>query len=406
MSKKMWASVIGIMLCPPLLFVPVIYYYIYLPLKEGVIRGGRLNFYIWATSILSISAISTLPIKNITDNIFQLNNIENTQKYLIASFVFSLITIFMMFRSTRNEPDQNIFLGIRKFKIDKLFIICFFISFLPYLSLLFGKGTTFQNISHPFVYAIAFSFVTKHYVLFVFGFLTVSILTGILEESVFRGLLLRDYFNLKPIHQKILLLSTAIYFGWGHMPLYFVGPFIFALFVNRLRLAYRNLLPGITLHALWNANVIIVMLLGLQNSAASIPKSSSLAEELVKASLVWQYKETSLGKKYFEYERPSDKQFDLFKGSFLKVISMPDVTDNTKIRLMILTLNKPLDKLTVEYAYIADDWETKVFRKVNPGGKEFEHTFRCTKKLDVCFQLKNELTQTILHGYYADPDIF
>lgn len=406
MSKKTWAGIICGVLFPPLLFIPLFYYYIYLPLKEGVIRGSRLSFYFWATSILSITAFSTLPLKNITDNFFQLNNITNTQNYIFASFLFSLITIFMIFRSTRNEPDKNLFLGIRKFKIDKLSIICFFLTFLPYLSLLVDSKQTFKDISHPFGYAIIFAFFNKHYLLFVFGFLTISIITAVLEESVFRGLLLRDYFNLKPTHQKILLLLTAIYFGWAHARLYFIGPFILAIFINRMRIAYRNLLPGITFHALWNANVIIATLLTLHNSTASVPKSSSLSEELVKASVMWQYKETSLGKKYFEYERPKDKQLDLFKGSFLQIISIPSVTDNNKIVLMMTMLNKPLARSTVEYAYIADDWETRVLKKVNPGGKEIEHTFRCTKKLDVCFQLKNEFTETILHGYYADPDIF
>jgi membrane protease YdiL (CAAX protease family) len=406
MSKKIWAAIICGVICPPLLFIPLIYYYIYLPLKEGVIRGSRLSFYFWATSILSITAFSTLPVKNILANFFQLNNITNTQNYIIASFIFSLITIFMIFISTRNEPDQNLFLGIRKFKIDKLSIICFFLAFLPYLVLLVDHKQTFKDISHPFVYAVVFAFVNKHYLLFVFGFLTLTIITAVLEESVFRGLLLRDYYELRPTHQKILLASTAIYFGLAHARLYFIGPLILAIFINRMRIAYRNLLPGITFHALWNANVTVMTILALQNSAATIPKSSSVEEEVVKASFIWQEKNTAFGKKYFEYERPKGKDLDLFKGNFLQIISMPSVTDQNKIVLMMTMLNKPLARSTVEYAYIAEDWETRVLKKVNPGGKEIEHTFRCTKKLDVCFQVEKEFTKTILHGYYADPDIF
>lgn len=404
MSKKQWIWIVCGTLFPPLLFIPLIYYYIYLPYKEGVIRGSRISFYFWASSIMAISALSALPLKNLTKNFFQLNQISTTQNFIIASFVLALLTIFMIFRSTRNEPDQNEFLGIHKFKIDKLFIICLLITFIPY-TLILMKNVSLDYIAHPFSYAIAIAFINKNYFLVFLGFLTISILTAIMEECVFRGFFLRDYLKLKPLSQKLLLALTAIYFGAVHLPLYFVGPFVFALFLNRIRLAYKNILPTILLHALWNANITIALLVALDST--STPKSSSIEEEIVKSSVMWQYKEMSLGEKYFELEKPKDdKEIKTFKGRYLTIITLPQSTDSKLIQSMIVISKQPVPRFTVEYGSPAIDWETRVLKKLNPGNKEIEQTFRCTKKLDICFKVTDEATRAIVHGHYDNPDIF
>ncbi|MBC7537844.1 MAG: CPBP family intramembrane metalloprotease [Bacteriovorax sp.] len=261
MNKKTWMWIIFGALFPPLFAFPLIYYFFYRPLKDGIIGGSHIRFYFWGSLITSLSLLAGLPIRNLSKTFLILNNPLNAQIYIFTSFGLAILSIILLFVSIRNEPDKKQFLPIHKFKPDQLFLFCLLLSLFPLLSIIFGKTINLDQISHPFGYAIAVVFKNKSYFVVAIGFLVISITSAILEESFFRGILFRDYFKLGIFGQRSLLLLTALYFAICHIPISFVSLLIFALFVNRVRLAYNNLLPTIILHALWNASVTIAVLL-------------------------------------------------------------------------------------------------------------------------------------------------
>lgn len=263
-KKSTWAWILCGALFPPLFIFPLLYYFLYRPLKDGVIGGSHIRFYFWGSLVTSLSLFAGLPIKNLSDGFLMLSDPSSAQTFIFLSFALAILSIFILFSSIRNEPDRKQFLPIHKFKPDQLFIICLFLSFIPLLSIIFDKSTELDKIAHPFSYAIAVAFINNSFSAVVIGFLSVSITTAILEESFFRGILLRDFNQLGKFGKNTMLFLAAFYFASCHFPVSFIFPFIFALFVNRIRLAYNNLLPVIILHALWNANVTIATLITLK----------------------------------------------------------------------------------------------------------------------------------------------
>lgn len=199
MNKKNWLWIVLGALFPPLFAIPIFYFLIFRPIKDGVIGGSHIRFYFWASFITSLSLLAGLPIKNLSKAFLVLNDPANSQRYIISSFILAVISIFMLFYSTRNEPEKSHFLPIRKFKPDQLFFICLILSVFPLLMIVFEKTVNLSEISHPFSYAIAVAFKGKDYLTVLVGMLTISITTAILEESFFRGILLRDYFTLGKI---------------------------------------------------------------------------------------------------------------------------------------------------------------------------------------------------------------
>ena len=136
-NKSTWAWIICGSLFPPLFFFPLMYYFFYRPLKDGVIGGSHLRFYFWGSLVTSLSLFAGLPIKNLSEAFLKLKDPSYAEVFIILSFVLSIISIIILFVSVRNEPDRKQFLPIRKFKPDHLSIICLFLSFIPLLSIFF-----------------------------------------------------------------------------------------------------------------------------------------------------------------------------------------------------------------------------------------------------------------------------
>lgn len=403
MSKKAWAWIICGSLFPPLFVIPLIYYFFYKPLKDGVIGGSHTRFYYWGSLITSLSLLAGLPIRNLSYASLALNNPSSAQIYIFASFVLAILSIIILFVSIRNEPDKKQFLPIHNFVPDKLFLLCLTFSFLPLLSIIFGKTITLDQISHPFSYAIAVVFKDKSYFAVAIGFLEISITTAILEESFFRGILLRDYFKLGKFGQRNLLLLTALYFAICHIPIAFVFPFIFALFVNRIRLAYNNLLPTIVLHALWNANVTIAILFALNvNAPQSIKRT--FAEELASIQHIWSHHNVEIAKRLFPKYQVSKSGMYTLEGEFAVLFIAPDSLDQNKFISAEVVFKKPLKGIDIQSLFEEDDWETSHFKKVK--GKEnitIEQELTCSKKLDLCFKPDAKGVQILHFGQYDSP---
>lgn len=133
MSKRVWIWIVFIALFPPLVLVPMIQYLFYFPVRDGVIGGSRIRFYFWGLSITGLSAIAAIPIsldkKLDFIKIYKyLGTPSNATTYIILSFLIGILSIFLFYYSTRNEPEQKQFLPVRKFTL-----ISYFSSVWPYL---------------------------------------------------------------------------------------------------------------------------------------------------------------------------------------------------------------------------------------------------------------------------------
>lgn len=290
----------------------------------------------------------------------------------------------MLFYSTRNEPEKSHFLPIRKFKPDQLFFICLILSVFPLLMIVFEKTVNLSEISHPFSYAIAVAFKGKEYLTVLVGILTISITTAIIEESFFRGILLRDYFTLGKFGRFALLAFAAFYFAISHIPISFMFPLLFAIFINRLRLAYNNLLPGMILHAIWNTCVTIAILTVLNtNPVVEVIKTfEKFAPEI---SVIWKSKHINDAKTFYPQYEISDKNFYTFTEKDFDFFVITENTNEYKISWMMLNLKNSVPSEKIQVSYPSDDWKTSTFKKLKDH-KKIEQELTCSEKIDLCFK--------------------
>lgn len=95
---------------------------------------------------------------------------------------------------------------------------------------------------------------------------TVCILAPVLEEMLFRGLILRSFLN--QYSRARAILGSAILFGFAHMNIYqFVVALVLGTIFGWLYERTRSLWPGILLHAVYNSCVMIVQPPGDKNEA-------------------------------------------------------------------------------------------------------------------------------------------
>lgn len=406
MTKRIWFWAIAITLFPPLLFIPLVYYFFYLPLKNGVIGGSRLRFYYWGSLVAGLSVFAAIPLpkaKSLQPIYDYLIQSYYAEYFLLASFALSVLSIVIMFVSTRNEVDQKQFLAMRKFRPDKLFFLFVLLAFFPYVSFLFTKNSiSYDDIRHPFAFAIASVFGAKYYFATFIGFLTISVTTAIIEESFFRGILLRDYFHLSRFKRNALLLVAALYFGFCHMPVSFLFPFLFGLCINRVRLGYNNLLPGVILHALWNANLIIVTLLLLDVKAAR-PITRTFNEELGAIAVVWEHKKLDQAKTLFPKYK-IEKNLQIFNGQHVMFFVATDSTMPNDITTLFIALPDSIEVSKIEGLFQKNDWETKSF-KIHDAKDGEKISVRCSKKQDLCYDPKQKSPLMMRFGFY-DMSIF
>jgi hypothetical protein len=87
--------------------------------------------------------------------------------------------------------------------------------------------------------------------------LITCLLAPVLEEMLFRGVILRGFLALYPRWQAIL--GSAILFGMAHLNLYqFVVALVIGTLAGWLYERSRSLLPGIALHAAYNSSLTLI----------------------------------------------------------------------------------------------------------------------------------------------------
>lgn len=97
----------------------------------------------------------------------------------------------------------------------------------------------------------------------------VCVLAPILEEMLFRGIILRSF--LLQYERSYAILGSAVVFGFAHMNIYqLVGGITFGIFAGWLYERSRSLLPGIAMHAAINAGVML-----LANAGSAVPETDA-----------------------------------------------------------------------------------------------------------------------------------
>lgn len=85
----------------------------------------------------------------------------------------------------------------------------------------------------------------------------VCLLAPVLEEMLFRGIILRSF--LQQYSKWTAIVGSATLFGFFHLNLYqYVGALITGLFLGWLYERTRSLLPCIALHAAYNTSVVLL----------------------------------------------------------------------------------------------------------------------------------------------------
>ncbi|SFG18039.1 hypothetical protein SAMN05518865_10983 [Duganella sp. CF458] len=107
----------------------------------------------------------------------------------------------------------------------------------------------------------------------------VCVLAPVVEEMLFRGIILRSF--LLQYERSYAILGSAVVFGFAHMNIYqLVGGITFGIFAGWLYERTRSLLPGIAMHAAINSGV---MLLSNAGSAAPATDAATLALTILPA---------------------------------------------------------------------------------------------------------------------------
>ena len=87
--------------------------------------------------------------------------------------------------------------------------------------------------------------------------LLVCVIAPIVEEMLFRGIILRSF--LQQYERNYAILGSAVVFGFYHMNIYqLVGASLFGIVAGWLYERTRSLIPGIAMHAAVNASVMLM----------------------------------------------------------------------------------------------------------------------------------------------------
>jgi len=87
--------------------------------------------------------------------------------------------------------------------------------------------------------------------------LLVCVIAPVVEEMLFRGIILRSF--LQQYERSYAILGSAVVFGFYHMNIYqFVGATLFGVVAAWLYERTRSLIPGIAMHAAINTSIMLM----------------------------------------------------------------------------------------------------------------------------------------------------
>jgi len=170
-----------------------------------------------------------------------------SSEIVINSLFFCTVLAFVII-----DPKPFFILIYPKFNLKPLLIILgFIVIFFPTVTIIVNFINS-QLTNLNFQYTDQY-FNTSHPILF--AYLFTSVLPGILEEFMFRGIMFNQLLFLT--NPKMTILITAITFSFVHfsfLALLWLIPF--GIFLGYLRFRYRTMLYSIFCHMLYNAVII------------------------------------------------------------------------------------------------------------------------------------------------------
>ncbi|UUZ51206.1 CPBP family intramembrane metalloprotease [Massilia sp. B-10] len=102
-----------------------------------------------------------------------------------------------------------------------------------------------------------------------------TLLAPVLEEMLFRGIILRSFLLQYP--KWLSILGSALIFGAAHMNLYqFTAAFMLGMCLGWLYQRSRSLVPCIVLHAVYNATLLGMSLMGEEWAADQFGNQTAL----------------------------------------------------------------------------------------------------------------------------------
>jgi membrane protease YdiL (CAAX protease family) len=267
-KTKMKAVLFGLLMA---VFAPVLLlfllFYIIKPAIQGKVPSG-FQYILWILGLVCLGAIFQLPFGSFNTIAEALKKPEVCRAILYAEGIATMLSILLILLTFRNKIP-NPYVPLTKFKIDKTIVGLWCLSLLP-LSILLSTKTIFRNpdnIIHPLFAALASSLKSGSYISVLIGFLSIGFFAPVLEEIIFRGMLLEDS------HEKerskgmryFLDFVVCLFFALLHLPVSFIAPLILAAAFIYVRRRSGSLLPSIFMHSAWNSSILIVMLVARQN---------------------------------------------------------------------------------------------------------------------------------------------
>jgi membrane protease YdiL (CAAX protease family) len=250
------------------IFPPVLIFGLLIAILKPAIRGREpdgINYILWIFGLMFLATMFYLPFGSINSISEALQDPELCRALLLSDAIATFISIFLIILTFRKRKIPNPYMPVNKFKIDKPIVILWFLSLLPLLRLFLPKSISHNsdNITHPLIIAFTSSLQTGSYYSLVIGFLTFGFFGPVLEELIFRGLLLEQSHEKerRKVVRYLLDFAVCLFFAVLHLPVSFIVPLILAVAFLYVRRRSNSLLPSIVMHASWNTSILITILM-------------------------------------------------------------------------------------------------------------------------------------------------
>ena len=250
------------------IFPPVLIVGLLIAILKPAIRGREpdgVSYIVWLLGLMFLATIFYLPFGSIDTISEALQKPEVCQALLVSDAIATTISIFLIILTFRKRKIPNPYIPVNKFKVDKPIVILWFLSLSPLLRLLLAKSISHNpdDIVHPLIIAFTSSLQSGSYYSLVIGFLSFGLLGPVLEELIFRGLLLEQSHQKerRKVVRYLLDFAVCLFFAVLHLPVSFIVPLILAVAFLYVRRRSKSLLPSIVMHAAWNTSILITILM-------------------------------------------------------------------------------------------------------------------------------------------------
>ncbi len=218
------------------------------------------RYYTWVIALFLIPTLFTYyPVLSDIDYLLVQPTLVNI--FLGLDILFSVIPICIIFHIAKYDRE------IRKlvFTESNEFSISCCIIFLLYILVPFfiNDFHDVENVSHPYLRMFIQSLKETNILGVMLSFISICIIAPVLEEVVFRGLLIKDFQPTKceverSEHKNFFLhdFIFSLIFAALHLPAYFLDPFIFSCLAYYIRRRTQNLKIVIIWHIITNTIVI------------------------------------------------------------------------------------------------------------------------------------------------------